>query len=273
MASRNVVITGGSRGIGLGLAREFLARGHNVVITSRSQATSDRVAEQLDQEFDGARAFGVACSVRNIEHVQALWDRALQAMGSIDIWINNAGISNPHLSFDQLPANEIVSVVDTNVIGLMFGVHVAIAGMKKQGHGHIYNFEGFGSDGMTSQGMAIYGATKRSVSYFTEAVSQELEMEESPVKVMAMSPGIVITDMILEQARELPEERWEMAKAIYNCLADKVETVTPFLAEKALENMDRGSSERIAWLTPEIANERFNSEEYASRDFFSEHGL
>ncbi|MBP1762322.1 MAG: hypothetical protein H6Q64_1864, partial [Firmicutes bacterium] len=63
----------------------------------------------------------------------------------------------------------------------------------------------------------------------------------------------------------------ETVKAVYNCLADTVETVTPFLVENILTNDQHGVE--IAWLTDEKANERFNSDEYCSRDFFSKHGL
>ena len=272
MASKNIVITGGSRGIGRGLAREFMARGHNVVITSRKQDTCDEVAAELTAEFDGPKAIGVACSVRNLEHVQHLWKKATEAFGEVHIWINNAGISNDHHNFMDLPTEQIVSTVDTNVIGLMFGCQVAMQGMAKQENGgHVYNFEGFGSNGMTSPGMAVYGATKRAVDYFITALAEE--QDEHKVKVIAMSPGIVITDMILDQAKYLSEEKWEMNKAIYNCLGDKVETVTPWLVEQALKNHDEGTAEPLRWLTEEKSNERFQSEEYASRDFFSEHGL
>ena len=86
-----------------------------------------------------------------------------------------------------------------------------------------------------------------------------------------LNPGIVLTDFLLDDMRKMPPEQLEMAKTIYNCLADKTETVTPFLVENIFENDKNGAE--IVWLTKEKANERFDSDEYNSRDFFSQFGL
>jgi hypothetical protein len=91
------------------------------------------------------------------------------------------------------------------------------------------------------------------------------------VQVGFISPGIVVTDFLIDDMRKMTPDELETVKAVYNCLADTVETVTPFLVENMLKNDQHGAA--IAWLTDEKANERFNSDEYCSRDFFSKHGL
>jgi short-subunit dehydrogenase len=129
--------------------------------------------------------------------------------------------------------------------------------------------EGHGSDDRKLPGLTVYGTTKRAVRYFSEALIDEVE--GTPVQAGMLSPGIVLTDFLLDDMRKMPPEQLEMTKTVYNCLADKPETVTPFLVENILENDKNGAE--IVWLTEEKANERFNSDEYNSRDFFSQYGL
>ena len=187
----------------------------------------------------------------------------------MEIWINNAGIPSTSLPFWELDSAEIGRVVNTNIVGVMNGCRVALQGMIEQGYGQVYNVEGYGSDGSTQPGLALYGTTKRAVRYFTEALIEEVE--SLPVQVGTLSPGMVVTDFLFMNMRRMTPERLQMVKAIYNCLADKVETVTPFLVEEILKNDKNGG--KIAWLNDEKVKERFNSDEYNSRDLFSEYGL
>jgi NAD(P)-dependent dehydrogenase (short-subunit alcohol dehydrogenase family) len=252
--TRNIVITGGTRGIGQGMAREFLKRGHNVCITGRSQASVDKGLQELEPDVGSAGLTGVPCEVANLDEVQAVWDRAAEEFGGVDIWINNAGIANVMEDFDAIDSSEYENVVDTNIIGSFNGCKVALIEMKKQGSGQIYNFEGFGSDGRFAPGLSVYGATKRAITYFTDALIKEYK--DSPVNVGFLSPGIVITNMTLRESGHMDPERWESTKRIYNIIADKVETVTPWLADATLADYGKHGS-RVAWLTPPKAAGRF----------------
>ena len=86
-----VVITGSTRGIGFGLAREFLRRGRRVLVCGRNAETTEKAVLALAEY--GAEVFGQACDVTQLEQVQALWDAATARFGKVDIWINNAGLS------------------------------------------------------------------------------------------------------------------------------------------------------------------------------------
>jgi NAD(P)-dependent dehydrogenase (short-subunit alcohol dehydrogenase family) len=266
---KSVVTTGSSRGIGLGLAKEFLKQGCAVVISSRSIDTVNRVVEELGAEFGADRVTGCACDVADCDQVQALWDTAHRAFGSVDIWINNAGISLSKIMLWDLPPDSIAPVVETNLIGLMYGCQVAVKGMLAQGSGQIYNFEGHGSNDMIVPGLSVYGATKRGVRYFTEALAEELK--DSPVQVGAIGPGIVITDLVLKDLRNMSPENFEQSRVIINILADTVEDVTPFLVDEVLKNKENGAS--IQWMTEEKANARFEDPAYLERDLLSAHGL
>lgn len=266
---KSVVITGSTRGIGLGLAKEFLKRECSVVISSRSKDKLKREVENLGEAFGEDKVIGQPCDVTDISQVQALWDTARQGFGRVDIWINNAGITNTTRPLLELDTAEISAVINTNITGLIYGCQIALKCMTEQGFGQIYNLEGHGSDNRKLPGLTVYGTTKRAVRYFSEALIDEAE--GTPVQVGMLSPGIVVTDFLLNDMRKMSPEQLEIAKAVYNCLADKPETVTPFLVENILENDKNGTE--IVWLTDEKAHERLNSDEYNSRNFFSEFGL
>ena len=145
------------------------------------------------------------------------------------------------------------AVPRTNIAGTMNGSHVALKGMTAQGNGDVYNFEGFGSNGSKQKGMSLYGASKNAVTYFTKAMIAETK--KGPVRVGYLSPGIVITDLSVRDKTKVSTREWAFTVMIYNILADRVETVTPWLAEKVLANDKHGA--KIAWLTPSKSLWRF----------------
>jgi NAD(P)-dependent dehydrogenase (short-subunit alcohol dehydrogenase family) len=268
---KSVVITGSSKGIGLGLAKEFSKKGCCVMFSSFAKAEMEQEYEMAAAKFGSDKIACFHCDVTDLAQVQALWNAAVKAFGKVDIWMNNAGIANTTRLFWNLEPKEIPRVVNTNMVGVMNGTHVALRAMIAQGFGAIYNSEGFGSDDMFVNGLAVYGATKRGGRYFTEALAEEVNKNEVPVIIGTISPGIVLTDFLLDDMRKMPPDILETTKAVYNCLADTVEVVTPWLVSQVLENTKNG--ERIIWLTQEKANARFESEEYYTRDLFSNHGL
>lgn len=223
---RNVVITGSTRGIGFGMADEFLARGCNVVISGRYKESVSAAINKLKGKHQSKQIFGFPCNVTDPQLVEDLWNEAISKFGQVDIWINNAGISGPQISVTKNSPEQIKEVVDTNILGTIFGSQVAVKGMKLQGKGHIYNMEGAGSDGRMHDGLIIYGMSKYAISYFTKGLIKETK--GSPVVVGSLSPGMVITEFISSQFENRPDE-WERAKRIFNIIADRVDTVTPFL--------------------------------------------
>ena len=155
-------------------------------------------------------------------------------------------------------------VVDVDLLGLVYGTQIALRGMLEQGSGQIYSMEGFGSDGAVRPGMSVYGAAKRAVRYYTRSVVKETK--DTPVQVGTLSPGIVITDFITDMYRDDPSGL-EKSKKIFNILGDKVETVTPWLADKVLSNDRAGASFR--WLTPGKVLGRFLTAGFNRRDLFA----
>ncbi|MBI5376677.1 MAG: SDR family NAD(P)-dependent oxidoreductase [Candidatus Schekmanbacteria bacterium] len=266
---KTVVVTGSTKGIGLGLAKEFLKRECSVTLSGRNKEKLEDEVKKLSKEFGQDRVLGQSCDVTDINEVRTLWNSAKQKFGKIDIWINNAGRDTNSKVLWELDPAEIAPTVNTNITGLIYGTMVALKGMLEQGSGQIYSMEGFGSSDMMRPGLTVYGTTKRAVRYFTESMIEETN--DKPVQIGTLSPGMVITDFLLNNLKKMPEEKRAEVKLIYNMLADKVETVTEFLASEVLKNDKTGA--KIEWLTSEKAMERMNSDEYINRDLLSEFGV
>lgn len=265
----HVVITGSTKGIGLGMAREFLKRGHDLVISSRGSGAVEKAVSELRAAFPGRKVVGKVCDVADYGQVQALWDAAVAGLGSVDIWVNNAGRDGSKVPFFMIPPDDYVKTINTNLIGLMNCNRVAIPAMYKQGAGMIWNMEGFGSNGAVRPTIGPYGATKYAVRYITKALIMELR--KSPVRIGYLSPGIVVTDLLVPPP-ERRNEQWEKSKKILNILADTVETVTPFLVEGMLrEHGKHGAA--VRWLTGAKVQGRFFMSLFRKRDVFGPLGM
>jgi NAD(P)-dependent dehydrogenase (short-subunit alcohol dehydrogenase family) len=167
----------------------------------------------------------------------------------------------------DLPLETCAQVVQTNLLGCVLGTRIALGGMKAQGSGgQIFNLEGFGSNPRIKRtGMAVYGATKCATRYFSESVAREAR--GGPVLVGTLSPGIVVTDMLVGQFDGAPRAQWERSRRFYNKVADTVDTVAPYLAERVLANEQNGAS--IAWINPLQMLLRIISPFRGGRDLFS----
>jgi len=232
---KNIVITGSTRGIGFGLAREFLKQGCQVVICGRKQKDVDNTVSKLSN-YGPSSILGVECDVSEATQVENLWNKAQQTFGSVDIWINNAGISHTQTPFWELHLAEVSQIIATNITGLMNGCSSAARGMIKQGYGAIYNMEGLGSNGMKIHGLSVYGTTKAAVRYFSEALRKEIGT--LPITLGELLPGMVVTDLLTGQ-KTGSTEGWQKNKKVYNILANREEEVTTWLVKRILTNSSR----------------------------------
>lgn len=268
--SKTAVVTGSTKGIGKGYAKEFLNRGINVVITGRSQESVDAgLADLANEARDGARVVGIPCEVSDIAQVEAVWTLATTEFGTVDIWINNAGFARTGVTLLQLTADEIDTMVRGNVIGTINGCQVAVRGMTEQGHGHLYNTYGAGSDGRVLPGMIGYGTTKSAVRYFTESLIKE--QKDKPVKISMISPGMNVTENMLAQMKQVPPPMRPKIMKPINLLGDYVETTTPWIVDQVLAN--DASGKHIKWLTTGKILKRVLTAKFNTRDLFARYDL
>lgn len=262
---KHIVITGSTRGIGFGLAEAFLDLECTVTISGRTQERVDQAAEKLYGQHPPETVFGLSCDVRDPDQVQTLWDESTSRFNKVDIWINNAGYSGKQLAAWKMPSEEARGIIETNLMGEIFGSMVAVNGMLAQGHGAIYNMEGMGSDGRMHKGLTYYGTSNAGRNYYNSSLIKETEGK--PLIIGTLRPGMVVTELLTKQYEDRPEE-WERDKRIFNILADRVETVCPWLAAQMLNNDRHGA--KISWTSRWKIMGRFLTSPFNKRNIFEE---
>ena len=248
---RVAVVTGATQGLGRAIAGALAERGFAVVLAGREAKRAAREAATIAAAH-GGEALGLGCDVTRLESVQAAWDAAIDRLGQVDLWINNAGLALTGASLATLPSTDFRAMLEINMLGTMHGSQVAAAGMTARG-GAIYNVFGAGSDGVPVPGMIGYGTSKRAVQFFTQQFAQE--MAGSPVIVGGLSPGLVITEGFLREHAQTPPEARAGREMVVNLIGDHPVTVGRWAARIADTNRRNGAVFR--WLTPaKIARRR-----------------
>ena len=189
------VITGGSRGIGAAAVELFAARGDRVYfLYEKDHAAAKAVAEKT-----GAQA--ICCDVANGDAVRAAFSR----IGDVDILVNNAGICYYGL-MNQMSGEQWDRIFDVNVKGIYHCVNAAMPGFLKKQRGCVINVSSmWGRVGASCE--AAYSATKGAVIALTKALAKELG--PSGIRVNAVAPGVILTDMCANVDPEILEEMAE----------------------------------------------------------------
>ena len=268
---KTVVITGGTRGLGQELTKAFRKRGFNVVLSGTSADGAAKAAETLSALPGEGGILGAACDSSSLEQVQALAAAALERFGTIDIWINNAGINQSYQYLWELEDAEIDRLLAVDLKGAVNGSLTALRIMKEQGYGAIFNMEGMGSNDAFQPRFSMYGTAKRAVTYFTDALAKEIEEQGLPVMAGKLSPGIMITDFLTSAgSRRGASTLDEKTKKVYNILGDYPDVIAEHLTAKMLSSPKNGC--RIEWLTRGKAARRFMTAAFNKRDFFAQSG-
>ena len=192
-----VVITGGSRGIGAAAVELFAARGDRVYfLYEKDHAAAKAVAEKT-----GAQA--ICCDVADGDAVRA----AFSQIGDVDILVNNAGICYYGL-MSQMSGEQWDRIFDVNVKGIFHCVNAAMPAFLKKQRGCVINVSSmWGRVGASCE--AAYSATKGAVIALTKALAKELG--PSGIRVNAVAPGVILTDMCANVDPEILEEMAEDA--------------------------------------------------------------
>jgi NADP-dependent 3-hydroxy acid dehydrogenase YdfG len=177
-------ITGGSRGIGLAIARRFQNEGAAVAITGTSQVHLDAAAKEL-----GSSAMVMRADVRKYVEVETAIAALVAKRGGLDILVNNAGVG-VFKPVAETTVDDWHAVIDTNVSGVFYGCHAALPHLKARGGGWIINISSLASKNAFVNG-AAYCASKAALNAFSEALMQEVRYDG--IRVSYVLPGSVNT--------------------------------------------------------------------------------
>jgi NAD(P)-dependent dehydrogenase (short-subunit alcohol dehydrogenase family) len=180
------IVTGGSKGIGLAIARVFLARGMQVTITGRSEADLRRAATALK---GGDALHTIAADVREADSAKRIVDETVQKFGGLDVLVNNAGVGRFANVADMSPETWR-EVIDTNLSGVFYCTHAALPELRRRGGGYIVNISSLAGKNAFVGG-AAYCASKAGLNAFSETLMQEVRYDN--IRVSYVMPGSVAT--------------------------------------------------------------------------------
>jgi short-subunit dehydrogenase len=181
LSGQAVLVTGAARGIGRALTEQLIAKQANVIMADIDPSV-ERAAESL----------GVRSVILDVTD-PASWSRAIEAIGTVDVLVNNAGIMPIGSFLDHTPEDDAKQFA-VNVHGVIHGMRAVIPGMEARGRGHIINVSSLAGR-VGTPNIAVYSATKFGVVGITEAVRAELGLD-TPIDFSYVCPALVDTELI-----------------------------------------------------------------------------
>jgi 3-oxoacyl-[acyl-carrier protein] reductase len=206
LQGRSAIITGGSKGIGRGIATTFAEAGVNVLVTARNQADLDAtVADLADQP---GRVSGLAADVTNPQDCRRAVESAVEQHGGLDIVCANAGIF-PSGRLEELTPEDIEQVLAVNFKGTVFVIQAALPALTASGHGRVIITSSITGPITGYPGWSHYGASKAAQLGFLRTAAMELAPKQ--ITINAVLPGNIITEGLIEMGQEYMDQ---MAAAI-----------------------------------------------------------
>ena len=205
VAEKNIVVTGGTAGIGRAIAVLLAQLGANVLIAGRTEEhLANALKEAADQQYPG-RFEGIVADLSTRQGVTKLFAEIDQRFTQLDVFINNAALAAEGI--DEGSFDEYEDVVKSNLLNYIACSHEAFARMKEFNAGHIINVGSMSAD-IKKAGSSVYTATKSGIQGFTESLRKEVN--EAGIKVTLIEPGLVGTDMPENSAEEQQKQQEEL---------------------------------------------------------------
>src|ERR1700693_1355578 len=188
LAGKVAVVTGASKGIGAGIAKQLAAEGAAVVVNyASSKSDADKIVDEITKR--GGKAVAIQASVTKKTDVEKLFADAEQALGKIDILVNNAGVYE-FVLLEGVTEQQFHRMFDTNVLGMILATQIALKHFSPNG-GSIVNIGSLASS-LTPPTAVVYNATKGAVDAVTRTLAKELGPKK--IRVNSINPGMVITE-------------------------------------------------------------------------------
>ncbi len=205
LKNKKVVITGGSRGIGKTIAKKFAMNGAALaIVATRESEEAKNTVEELKKMGNEVRLY--TCDIKNPEQVEAMSEKILTDFGSIDVLVNNAGVTRDNL-LPNLSIMDIDNVIDTNLKGTVYVTRSFIRSFVRNKHGNIINMSSVVGL-MGNKGQTNYAASKAGLVGFTKSVAREYGRKN--IRCNAIAPGYIETEMTAglseDQRKELLKE-------------------------------------------------------------------
>lgn len=200
LTGKSVVITGGATGIGRAVAIEFLREGAKVAILGRRLEPLKEFHEEMARE--GWDVYYESCDVTQKESVQAYAERVWERFGSLDIWINNAGIAI-NKPFMKFTGEDWENIIATNLKSVFDCTQIAASYMIRQNKGVIFNASSFCAKIPHANGV-LYAATKAAVSSMTKSTAAALA--PYGIRVLGYMPGMIVTPISEEMVAQYKDK-------------------------------------------------------------------
>lgn len=197
MTGRTVIVTGGTRGIGLALAEGFVLAGARVVVASRKPDACEQAAQHL--RGLGGQAVGVPTHLGEVDALEALVQRTVDEYGGIDVVVNNAANALAQPLGDMTP-DALTKSFEVNLRGPVFLVQAALPHLKASAKASVINMVSVGAFNFSAL-TSIYSANKAALMSFTRSMAAEFA--PSGIRVNAIAPGPVDTDMMRNNPQEV----------------------------------------------------------------------
>lgn len=195
---RSVVVTGGSKGIGKGIARVFARAGADVLLAARDEATLAAAVEDLSTEGAG-RVESVVADVSRVTDCRRLAETAVERLGGIDVLCANAGVF-PDRPFVEMTEQDVDDVFACNVKGTMFSVQACVPALEASGRGRVVITSSITGPITGYPGWAHYGASKAAQLGFLRTVA--IELAPRRITVNAVLPGNIATEGLADMGED-----------------------------------------------------------------------